>query len=572
MRAQLLLRLKILGGCILLGALIIAGRLYSLQIVHGDTYRTEANNQYVRSSRDIFDRGSIFFTQKDGTRIAAASLKTGYLLAIHPDQIEDATKVYQALRTHISLDEETFYKRAEKKDDPYEEVARHIPPPVAEEIQKEDLTGVQLFREYWRYYPGGVLGSHVLGFVGFGDNGYSQTGQYGIERYWESVLTRENDALYVNFFAEVFANARKVLKDEKRSRAGNVITSIEPSVQQTLERELRETKEEWQSKQIGGIIINPKTGAVYAMGALPTFDPNTYADVEDVQVFGNPFVEHVYEMGSIIKPIAMSIGLDVGAVTAETTYTDTGSIDLDTYTISNYDGRARGVVDMQEVLNQSLNVGMAFVAEEVGGEVLSERMKKFGFGSETGIDIPFEVRGLIDNLNSPRKVEYATAAFGQGIALTPIATVRALSALGNGGYLVTPHIVTTLQYEAGGEANVAPESRVQVISPETSKEITRMLVNVTDDALRGGTVKKDRYSIAAKTGTAQIAKEGARGYYENKFLHSFFGYFPAYDPEFLIFLYHVEPQGARYASQTLTTPFMDIAEFLINYYDIPPDR
>jgi cell division protein FtsI/penicillin-binding protein 2 len=572
MRKQFLTRIRILVGCIILGALLISARLYFLQVVHGESYRTEANSQYVRSARDIFDRGSILFTQRDGTHIAAASLKTGYLLAIQPDQIENPDLLYEALRPHITLDRETFLSRARKEHDPYEEIERHISPEGAKLIEDKKLDGVQLFREYWRYYPGGSLASHALGFVGFGDNGYVQTGQYGIERYWESVLTRDSDTLYVNFFAEVFANARKVIHDDKRSRAGDVVTSIEPSVQQTLERVLFETQEAWNAKHIGGIVINPKTGAIYAMGALPNFNPNAYSDVEDVQVFGNPFVESVYEMGSIIKPIALSIGLDVGAVTAETTYKDTGSIDIDTYTISNYDGRARGVVNMQEVLNQSLNLGMVFVAEEVGGEVLGERMKAFGFGTETGIDVPFEVRGLIDNLDSPRKVEYATAAFGQGIALTPIATVRALTALGNGGYLVTPHFVTTLHYDSGGEANVAPENKVTVLKEETSKEITRMLVEVVDSALRGGTVKKDRYSIAAKTGTAQIAKEGERGYYEDRFLHSFFGYFPAYDPEFLIFLYHVEPQGARYASETLTTPFMDMVDFLINYYSIPPDR
>ena len=347
-------------------------------------------------------------------------------------------------------------------------------------------------------------------------------------------------------------------------------------MQKALEIRLLNTQEEWEAKNIGGIIINPKTGAIYAMGALPAFDPNLYSEEENMKVFSNPFVESVYEMGSIIKPIAMAIGLDAGAVTADTTYDDTGSIKLDTYTISNYDGRARGVVDMQEVLNQSLNVGMAYVAEQVGGEVFGERMKGFGIGEETGIDVPFEARGLVDNLDADvvlkRKVEYATAAFGQGIALTPIGTVRALTALGNGGYLVTPHFVQKIQYDNGEEAKVAPDDKKQVISPETSEEITRMLVEVVDSSLRNGTVKKDRYSIAAKTGTAQIAKVGERGYYDDRYLHSFFGYFPAYDPEYLVFLYHVEPHGARYASETLTEPFMELVDFLINYYKVPPDR
>lgn len=572
MRDQFVLRIRILKGIILFIALFIFIRLYFIQIVNTDKYLSLANDQYVQSSHGIFDRGSIYFTQKDGEHIAAASLKSGFTLAVMPDQIENPEQVYSELNSHLELDKETFIVRASKKGDPYEEIKNHISSEITETIEKKNIKGVQFFREQWRYYPGDSMASHIIGFVGYGTDNNIQKGQYGLERYWESVLSRKDDTLHVNFFAEVFANAQQLLQIDENTLEGSIITTVEPAVQQTLERALFLAEKDWHAKEIGGIVINPKTGAIYAMGVLPNFDLNNYSEVEDVQLFSNPFVERVYEMGSIIKPIAMSIGLDEGVITAETTYNDTGFIVLDKLKIRNYDGRARNVVNMQEVLNQSLNLGMAFVANEIGEKVMGARMKEFGFGEETGIDIPFEVHGLIDNLNSPRKVEYATASFGQGIALTPIGTVRALSVLGNGGYLVTPHFVEQIKLESGNTTNVAPDDKVQILKKETSEEITRMLVEVVDSALRNGAVKKDRYAIAAKTGTAQIAKEGERGYYEDKYLHSFFGYFPAYDPEFLIFLYHVEPVGAQYASETLTDPFYKIVDFLINYYDIPPDR
>ena len=283
-------------------------------------------------------------------------------------------------------------------------------------------------------------------------------------------------------------------------------------------------------------------------------------------------VESSYEMGSIIKPLAMAVGIDEHAVNAKTTYEDTGSVTIDGYTIRNYDGKARGVVDMQQVLSQSLNVGMAFVTRKVGGEKMAERLLALGIAEETGIDMPAESRGLVKNFNNEREVEYITASFGQGIALTPIATIRALATLGNGGRLVTPHIVKEVRYENGEIGVVAPDDFVQVFSPETSEEITRMLVQVVDTALKGGKVKKEGYAIAAKTGTAQIAKKGERGYYDDRYLHSFFGYFPAYNPRFLIFLYHTEPQNVQYASETLTDPFMHLVDFLIHYYEVPPDR
>ena len=227
---------------------------------------------------------------------------------------------------------------------------------------------------------------------------------------------------------------------------------------------------------------------------------------------------------------------------------------------------------MQEVLNQSLNTGATFVALKMGNKKFSEYMKSFGLGTETGIDLPNETKGLISNLDSTREIEMATASYGQGIAMTPIGTVRALAALGNGGYLVTPHLVKKIQFDNGLFKKITFEPGKQVISSETSEEITRMLVKVVDEALAGGKVKLPDYSIAAKTGTAQMSDEGRSGYVDGKYLHSFFGYFPAYNPKFLIFLFHTYPKGVRYASETLTQPFMDITKFLINYYEIPPDR
>ncbi len=572
MRAAFVLRVRFLLAGVVLVGLVLTTRLYFVQVVHGDAYGEQATQQYVRSTHNIFDRGSIYFTLRTGERIAAASIRTGYMLAINPMRITDVDRTYEALSRIIELDEESFKERASRPDDPYEEIANRIEPADADAIVALRLPGVHLYREQWRHYPGNHLGSHILGFVGYGHNGHVLHGQYGLERYWESVLERESSKLYVNFFAEVFTGLRDLIHDEGFTRQGSLVTTVEPIVQQSLETILTRAQEDWGARQLGGIVIDPRTGGIYALASLPSYNPNHLYLTGNSQVFRNILVENVYEMGSIIKPIALAIGLDTGAITAETTYNDTGSVVIDTATIRNFDGRARGVVDMQAVLNNSLNVGMAYMTRKVGTQVLGERMRAFGFGEETGIDLPFEVRGLIDNLDSPRDLEYATASFGQGIALTPIATVRALSALANGGNLITPHLVQAIDYYKGGEGRVAPDDKVRVLSPEASEEITRMLVDTVDTTLRGGNVKKDRYSIAAKTGTAQIAREGARGYEEGRYLHSLFGYFPAYDPQFLIFLFHVEPQGAQYASETLTEPFMEMVDLLINYYEVPPDR
>jgi cell division protein FtsI/penicillin-binding protein 2 len=175
-------------------------------------------------------------------------------------------------------------------------------------------------------------------------------------------------------------------------------------------------------------------------------------------------------------------------------------------------------------------------------------------------------------ITSPRELEYANAAFGQGIALTPIEIVRALASLSNGGALVVPHLVKEIKYDDGTSKDFKYPTTQTKISAATATEITSMLVTVMDKSIKGGTAKLDHYSVAVKTGTAQVAKENGGGYYEDKHTHSFFGYFPAYDPKFIVFLYAVNPQGSQYAATTWSDPFLEITKFLLNYYEVPPDR
>ncbi len=505
MNAQFITRVRVVTALCVLVTIVIIGRLYLLQIIHGDEYARRADAQSVELKNPLLNRGAIYFSAKDGALLTAATLS-----------------------------------------------------------DLSTTTGHQ------RYYPGGSLAAQTLGFVAY-NNDHEQKGRYGLERYYEQTLARTSTESYSNFFVELFGGLASGLVGE--GGQGDLITTIEPAVQAELERTLATYGTQWNPAFSGGIIMDPMNGEIVAMALSPSFDLNTFNQPHDVRIFGNPLVEGAFEMGSIIKPLTMAAGLDSGSVTEATTYNDTGCIELEQKKICNFDGKARNTVPMQEVLSQSLNLGSAFVASKIGPDIMRNYfLTRYKLGEETGIDLPSEAHGLTGNFKSPRQVEYATMAFGQGISLTPVETVRALASLGNGGLLVTPHLVRAIKYQNGVIATKTWAEGEQILKPETSTAISRMLTKVVDEALAGGSLKMEHYSVAAKTGTAQVADPVNGGYYTDRFLHSFFGYFPSFAPKFVVFLIANEPTGATFASQTWAPPFGSLVKFLINYYNIPPDR
>lgn len=548
--------------------LVFIVKLFYLQIIHGRSYEQLADRQYVTTTSQVFDRGTIYFTQKDGTHVSAATLKNGFKLAVNGKLIEDPAKLYELIGSYLAIPRDQFITMVSKKNDPYIELGSNLGTDVASKIADQKIPGVTLYRNNWRFYPADSLASHAIGFMAY--KGDDFTGRYGIERTYNEVLARTDQRLYVNFFAEVFSDISKFIS-EPEEKEGDVITTIEPAVQKNLETVVSEIKEKWNSDRAGGIIMNPKTGAIIAMALDNEFNTNQTRTVANVTQFNNPLVENVFEMGSIMKPVIMAIALDQNAVTPNTTYFDQGFVKVGDRTIYNFDKRGRGLATMQTVLNQSLNTGMVYVMQHMAKPAFKNQWLSFGFSQKTGIDLPAEGTGLTSNLNTNRDVEFANVSFGQGVAITPLEMIRAHAVLANGGHLVTPHVVSAIEYPSGITKTLDWPVTGQLIKPETQATITKMLTTVFDN-YNGGKIKFDHYSVAAKTGTAQIAKPGG-GYYGDRNLHTFMAYFPANNPQFIVFLYNQYPKnGAQFSSETLLPPFSELAKFLFSYYDVPPDR
>lgn len=562
-------RLLLVRVCIMMFAAGIMGRLFFLQITHADYYRAQAERQHAVAILTTPRRGDIFFEDKTGRLVPAASTRRVYTLSGNPTMIPDADAAYTALADILPLDRDDFLEKARDTAHSFVSFQKDIEKETADRIAALELPGVWLVEEEARAYPAGTLASHTLGFVGF--DGDSRVGRYGIEQQYEDVLQGKQGSVVGerSAYGSLLTIGRTLFYPKQDGF--DVVLTIDPNIQSFAATVIRDTVRAWHAESAGVLVMDPKTGAILAMEALPAFDPNTYNTVEDYNTFLNPFTQSQFEVGSIFKPLTMSAGLDAYAISENTTYTDTGSVRVGSAIISNYDGKARGVQTMANILEQSLNTGSVFIMRQLGIGAFRTYVENFGLGDATGIDLPNEVAGNVQNLRTGREVESATASFGQGISVTPVSLAAALSSIANGGELMRPYIVRRIVRNGAVVQETKPDVRRRVLRAETTHIVSRMLTQVVDKVLAGGTVKIPGYSIAAKTGTAQIANKNSAGY-SDQYLHTFFGYAPSFDPRFLILLYLERPQGVRYASQTLSVPFHDLTQFLINYYEIPPDR
>jgi cell division protein FtsI (penicillin-binding protein 3)/stage V sporulation protein D (sporulation-specific penicillin-binding protein) len=304
------------------------------------------------------------------------------------------------------------------------------------------------------------------------------------------------------------------------------------------------------------MVEDPYTGNILAMASSPGFDPNNYS-AASIKDFMNPTVQLVYEPGSVFKPLTMTAGIDSGKITPNTTYIDTGSITIDGHTIHDWDLKAHGLTTMRGVIEQSLNLGTIFAEKTMGDAVFRDYVKRFGLGEKTGITLPGELSGDVRHVISGRAVDYATASFGQGITVTPIQILSAFSAIANGGLLMQPHII----------AGEQPTVICRVASENTMSQVVNMMVSAVNKNILA---KVEGYNVAAKSGTAYVP-DFVHGGYTSDVIDTFMGFAPASHPKFVLMVKLDKPLHAPLSGEAVVPAWQQLASFILNYYQVPPD-
>jgi len=519
-------------------------RLYNLQIEKGAYYAARAASQHRIAGFLEPKRGNIYFTDKNNNFISAAMTKPYPVIYAVPKEIKNPEEAAKALAPILNGNAGNLAKILGKSNDPYESLLKKASQSQVKKTEELNIKGIYIDEVESRFYPLGNLASQVLGFVSPAADDDFLSGRYGIELYFDDKLSGEEGRLEGDRLVDPIAGE-------------DIYTTIDSNIQIRAEEILSDLVMKYKAESGIVMVQEPKTGKILALGVYPNFDLNSYGEY-DIKTFLNPAIQSIYEPGSIFKVITMAAGIDSGKITPETRYYDSGSLTLDGRTIKNWDLKAHGWMTMTEVIEQSINTGAAYAAKMLGNDLFYNYLVKFGFSEKTGIKLPGELSGNLINLEkSFRQINFATASFGQGVAVTPIRLISAISAIANGGVVMKPYI-----YQ-----NEKPAVVRRTVSEEAARQVTGMMVSAVKKAQ---IAQVPKFDVAGKTGTAQVP-DFKRGGYTDQVINTYSGFAPAYDPRFTILIRIDKPAGAPLAGLTVVPAFRELAEFILNYYNVPPD-
>lgn len=564
-------RLRLLTAVSILGGTLIILRLFELQVLRHQTFSARAEEQHAVAAELKPKRGEILVRDRfSGNQLfPLATNRTYHLLYAVPREVEDPLAVARALDPLIELDEATILARLSKPGDIFEPLSHGLTDEDQAAIETLKLPGIAFQDEALRYYPEGRVGSHLLGFVGY--DGAVRKGQYGLEGRFEDLLAGQPGSVR----SARDASGRPIATADRLLTRPQDGADLILTIDRTIEYEACSKLDAWVTEHgaSGGslIILNPASGAVLALCGTPNFDPNAYEQAPDLRHFANPAIFATYEPGSVFKPFTLAAALDLGRITPETTYTDTGEVRFGRFTIKNSDGKTHGLQTMTQVLVESLNTGAIFAVQQVGSQPFADYLKAFGFGAKTGVELPSEQTGNLSSLKQNKDIYAATASYGQGITITPLQLAAAFGAIANQGKLLKPYLVEEIIHPDGRHEKTEPTIVRQVLSPRTAATLGAMLVKVVREG-HGKRAGVPGYFVAGKTGTAQIPSEDERGYEPNITIGTFAGYAPVNDPRFVMVVRVDRPKDVQFAESSAAPLFGQLAEFLLHYLEVPPQE
>ena len=555
------IRFIFLVSIVILIAIII--KVFYIQVFAYEKLNTLAESLWSRELPIKADRGKI--VDRNG-EVLATNVTTVSLVVV-PGQIDDPKRVAKDLADILGTDYQDMLKHVTKSTS-IERVhpeGRGLDYEIAEKIDALGYDGVYLLKESKRYYPYETVLSHVLGYVGIDNQGLS-----GLELYYDEYLTGADGA--IKYFSDGKGNKLELTEVYEAPTSGITLElSIDINLQLAIENELDNAISKYNPEQALIVAMDPDTGEILAMASRPNFDSNNYGDYKTEVINRNLPIWMTYEPGSTFKIITLSAALEEQTINLfEDTFTDTGSINVDGSTIHCWKAGGHGTQTMLEVVENSCNPGFVRIGETLGVETLMNYIDSYGFGDKTGIDLNGESTGILFDPDAMGPVELATTSFGQGISVTPIQQIRAVSAAINGGLLYTPHMVKAfLESETNSLIEkIEPEVTWQVISQETSSLVRYALESVVANG-SGKNAYIENYRVGGKTGTAQKVVNGS--YLDGNYILSFMGFMPADDPEIVVYVAIDNPKGVTQYGGVVSAPIArNVLLSAIDILDIEP--
>ncbi len=542
---------------VIIGMIVASGYLL-LQLVGFQAIAPEVANElrpnYNRNIRLAAARGIIY--DHSGQRLAENTVE--YRIGISPNLVSDKRRVATQLAAILRLDELATYEKINSAE-PWVLLTPRVSAEIGQQVEALDLQAIDIEKIPRRSYPQGTLAAQIIGFVGGDLQGY-----YGIEGYYQDQLTGR-------IREEVVSDIPFDLPDDQTPDEGsNIFLTLDRDIQYLIESELALAIAETGATGGTYIVMNPRTGDILAMASWPSFDPNAYANVE-ANIWRNPAISDEYEPGSVMKVLTVAGALDREVITPDFTYVDQGELAVGGIVVKNWDLRAHGVVDVRGILVDSLNVGAATVSLQMGHEAFYAAMDAFGIGRPTRVNLEGEASGTMYIPGDPEWSEsnLGTNSFGQGVTVTPLQMLAAVSAIANDGLMMQPNLVARV-IDGDRVIESQPTFLRRAISPEAAHIVTDMMVSVINDndSLDNG-AGLPGYTVAGKTGTAEIPSP--IGYESNAWIMTFVGFLPADDPQVAILIKLDRPTTGRWASQVVAPRFRRLAERLVVMMEIPPD-